>query len=357
LRQEVARIYGQRDPEAALAWVQSQDAATARLMVNVLEGVARTDPLRALDVVLTTDPSNDGVGISDGFGTMRMGGDRFDVMQRALDPRTELPPGLSREDLVAQIGERLLALPESQSRQSWIDRYVRIVANDDPAAALTFASENPGTVQRWIYPNLVQNFRGDPLAAMDYIDLVPEEMRPVWTHSVASRLAERDPPAALEWIESYRGQAEFPSLATAVASSLAQSNPAAALELVATLPLAQQVDATRGVAQAWADTDALAARAWVESLPPGPNRDAAVPGLLAPDWGRLMSGSPMPALDPTLLALFSSDAARQEAVVQIANMVGQRRPAAAQALIDAHVTDPVLRVRAEAWLAERARWR
>ena len=61
----------------------------------------------------------------------------------------------------------------------------------------------------------------------------------------------------------------------------------------------------------------------------------------------------MQPLDPTVLAMFTSDTARQEAVAQIAENVARARPAVAQALLDAHVTDPAIRARAELRIARR----
>jgi hypothetical protein len=353
LKQEIARSYGQKDPDAALAWVATQGAAAERLTVAVLEGVARKDPLRALDFVLETELSNESVAIRSGMGFIRMTGDRFNVIERAFDPNSQLPAGLSRAELIASVGERLLAIDDTETRQRWIRRYVSQLSRDDPAAALTYAGENLQDVRPWIYRTIAESFRADPLAAMEHIDLVPEHERPGWIEAVATQLAQRDPAAAIEWIGQYRGQPLFSSLAPDVASNIVSKNPVAALDLLATLPPERQMVTSRRIAQRWAETDPIAARAWVESLPPGEYRDTALPGLLSTNWGQLLQGATMQALDPTVLAMFSSEAARQEAVVRIAEDVSHRYPAAAQALLDTHVTDPAMRARFELRLERR----
>ena len=227
------------------------------------------------------------------------------------------------------------------------------LSRDDPAAALTYAGENLQDVQPWIYSNIAESFRADPLDAMEHIDLVPEHMRPGWIEAVATQLAQRDPAAAIDWIGQYRGQPLYTSIAPDVASNIVGENPVAALDLLATLPLERQMITSRRIARSWAETDPIAARAWVESLPPGEQRDAALPGLLSTNWGPSLQGATMQALDPTVLAMFSSELARQRAVVQIAEDVSHRYPAAAQALLDAHVTDPAIRARFELQLERR----
>ncbi|HEX7081428.1 MAG TPA: hypothetical protein VF329_10475 [Gammaproteobacteria bacterium] len=91
-----------------------------------------------------------------------------------------------------------------------------------------------------------------------------------------------------------------------------------------------------------------AARGWVMSLPAGEERDGALAALLS------AAASSDDDVDRGVLSAFSSDARRQQAMVSVIAQLALRRPEAARAMRDEHVSDPALRARAEALLERNA---
>src|SRR5690606_11217710 len=102
-------------------------------------------------------------------------------------------------------------------------------------------------------------------------------------------------------------------------------------------------EAMGNVVRTWANVDPDAASVWVMNLPYGDARDNVLSALIP-------SVAMSRPLDAQLLAAFNDSQARQQAVVQAMWAVAQRDPAEARALLDAHVTDPQLRLQAEQML-------
>jgi hypothetical protein len=72
----------------------------------------------------------------------------------------------------------------------------------------------------------------------------------------------------------------LPLSAWKLGSNLAHENPAEAAQWASGLPASkEQIEATKGVAMAWAETDPSATAKWIESLPHGTARDGAAAGL------------------------------------------------------------------------------
>jgi hypothetical protein len=103
-------------------------------------------------------------------------------------------------------------------------------------------------------------------------------------------------------------------------------------------------NALTGIAGAWASYDTRAARNWVLTMPTGTSRDAALTGAVQM-IGRAES------LDQGLLGAFSSDRAREQAIMRAIPSVAQRDVDEARRLVDDHVTDPDLREQADYMLS------
>jgi len=101
------------------------------------------------------------------------------------------------------------------------------------------------------------------------------------------------------------------------------------------------------VGAAWVQQDIHAARDWIHRMQAGPVRDAALKGF--------MSGMREEPPDAATLSLFSTDGARQEAVVRILDRVARRDQAEAIRLMDQYITDPELRQRAGLALVRASR--
>jgi len=220
--------------------------------------------------------------------------------------------------------------------------------------------------------------RNDLAAAEQYLARVPIPARRAWIQGMAESYAQRDPGAAAAWIEQYRTESAYPTAVAVVARSLAQIDPPAAAAVLDRLDAASMGDAqvarnaSYNIATAWARTDApaaaewarrfatdqersmalsavagvwggndyVAARSWALRLPSGSARDAALGALLA----RTRTSA---ELDTALLPAFSTDTARQGAIVSAIYRIAQRNAADARLLAERHLTLPEQRQQAE----------
>jgi hypothetical protein len=352
----IATTYGRTDPDAALAWAQSLSPPSPSAVANVLAGLARDDPARAIELMFQT-PAADQQRTLVGF-----------VLNGALDA-----------EHTAALATRLLAEPGrgpalQQLSQVWAQRQPRdalrwLLANRDRAPAGALAQAGMSLA------------RTDPAAAVGYVAAMPSDLRPAWISSVAEGYAQTNPRAAAGWIEQHRGEAGYEAGVAAIAGRTAAAGDAAAgARLLASIDLAQAPDApssARQIAAAWARQDPLAAAAWARdlrhpeaavaavnvfagqwaardavaarnwtfALPPGAARDAALVQVLSATAGT-------PGADPAVLDAFSSAAARQSGVNDAVRMIAQRDPGAARDLADRYLTDPSTRQAAERFLEQ-----
>ena len=359
LMQIVARQYGKRDPEAALAWARGMPGQ-AMLVSGVIAGVAEQDVERALDLALgLTSPME------------RMQSVQFVVLTGA------------RQDSTAEaIVNRLLAVDDPRIRGS-------LALN----AVSTWASRSPDNAMRWLLanaqsasPNMFQQVgtqvaMRDPQSAVTYSAQVPPEAREQWMQGVALGYAQTDPRGAVDWLGQYRGEQWYGRAASTIATALAQSDGPAAARLVGGLDTdalgSQAPRLASGVATGWANHDPAAAADWSLGRPTQPEREAAVRGVVqvwsardfdaARQWtlrlphGTLRDGALTQVLtastlrgrdspDTNLLNAFASDRARQGAVLTIVQALASGPTfdtARARAIADAHLSDPTFRAQAE----------
>lgn len=354
----IATTYGRSDPDAALAWAQSLSPPSPGIVVNVLAGLAREDPDRAIELLFETAP-----------------GDR----QRTLT--AFLVNGSLDGEHTATLANRLLVEPANRPMlqhlsQLWAQRRPRdalpwLLAHSEQAPAAAIAQAGLSLA------------RSDPAAAVAYLDAIPSDLRPAWISSVAEGYAQADPRAAAAWIQQHRGEAGYEAAVAAIAGrTAAAGEPAAGARLLAAIDLEQAPDApasARQIAAAWAredpaaaaawardlrhpdavvvavnavaarwvERDAAAARHWTFGLPLGAARDAALVQVLGATAGTT-------AADPALLDAFSSSAAQQSGIHDAVRMIAQRDPEAARELADRYLTDPAMRRAAEQFLAQPA---
>jgi hypothetical protein len=188
--------------------------------------------------------------------------------------------------------------------------------------------------------------QSDPDAALRFIE--PYRGQPEYDQAfgnVVTRIAQNDPLAAARLLATAPPSAQANSAATMIARNWAARDPVAAAQFVMTLPDARvQSTAARSVADAWARTDADAAQRWVLSLPSGALRDDALNGYLN-------SAAAAGVLDTRVLAAFSNDRDRDNAVSSAIGQIGRTNLPEARRLLEQHVTDPDLRRRTEELLA------
>ncbi len=347
----VARGYGKKDPEAALVWAQSLVPREDDILVSVLSGMAEGDPDRALDAALSLDDSN---ALAQVMTTITM------ISAYTMNPE--------------KIANRILALPDGQTKEFGLRRLASSWANTDPEAAFAWLMTHGDKVGVHGFGDIAQQLaQRDVKTAAGYLDKIPEAAREVWISKVAESYAQVDPAGARAWISRFQGEQIYDAGVTAVVRQLAEYDPRAGARLVETIDdpryvgtaarmvgvhwaqedgpsaaaWAQDLDdpqaraaAISSVVQRWGARHPEDARRWVLALPPDSTRDAALGSLLPAIAGRKVP-------DSALFSAFQSDAARQRAMSSVVYHVARHDPSAARDLMDKYITDPTLRQQAE----------
>lgn len=351
-RQVIARAYGKKDPDAALAWARASGERDA--LVGVLAGIAVKDANRALDEA-TSLPTQDRQGA---------------LLQIVSGATTD------RDADLAALAERLLALDDERVTSPSMSQLVNTWQARSPERSLEWVLANAARVPPVAFQSAARFLTlDDPAAAEQRLAQIPAEGRTAWLQGMAQAYVQNDPAAGAAWVERFRGDPAFPVAAGAIAQGLARSDAPAAAALLDSIgqrggPAAQTMafafnsvanswartnpaaaaewarsfgademgaQTLSTVSQIWSGTDYAAARAWTLRLPSGAARDAALRPLLVTGGNNV---------DTSLLASFSADATRQQAVMQAAMQIVGRDPKEARALVDRYVTRPDLREQA-----------
>lgn len=313
--------YAELDPEGALAWVQSLDPPVPGMFASVLAAMARRDPSRLIDVLVS------GVGV----GPQN---ERWRLMEALVSSDA------ATAAQIASVASRLSAA----DRRNELTALSNAWARARPTELLDWLAASGERASAQVYAQAAESLgRTDPAAAAAYLQRVPQDMRATWIAAAAEGYARADAPAAARWVERYAGEEGYDTAVAGVAASTALRDPRAAARVLDRLDLAAGgpgVDAARLIAAQWLRRDARAARDWALDLPQGAARDAAL--------GPLVSGAAVDSgvANPELLAAFSSDAAAQRALRDAVAALAVRDAGAARRLAD-HITDPALRREAE----------
>lgn len=341
---EIARIWGKRDPEAALAWVQSAlPEGTGRrvALAAVLRSIAGSKPVRVLELLGPADVDSYGFnGYLTASGSQPIGRDKQDgvdsvvaVRERAIlalvarDPEAALQHLEQEAALLSTGPQRYATLIHHKALQAkaaaawlaqdpaaavaWIDTLdpkkrgflddagwtgtletltpARAVESLQAAARMT-DGEVAGTVIRSLLPVLVTI---DPAAALRVTDDLPDHLRTSWLSDVISRLSAIDPLAAAREIERLpvgsRSEAHGK-----VAAGIASTSPERAVSYLETLPPEQTTaEAYRISVRAWSAGQWQDALAWWRELPAEPS--TARDGALAAIASRLYREDPSSA--------------------------------------------------------------
>src|SRR5688572_10869214 len=202
----IATSYGRTDPDAALARAQSLSPPSPNVVANVLAGLARVDPDRAIDLLLETLGSTD----QRGFNPMMSMG-----MSGALDAEHN-----------AKLADRLLAKPNRQALQMMTQMWAQRQPND--ALRWLLANSSSDIAPRMsIGQAAAQLARTDPAAAIAYLSNVPPELRATWISAVADGYSQNDARAAANWVAQHRGEPGYDAAVAAIATRTAGSDPLA----------------------------------------------------------------------------------------------------------------------------------
>ena len=331
----IATSYGRQDPDAALAWVETLQQAPADLSSSVVAGIARVDPVRALDLAFAeSEDSMDGFG----FGFRR---GRFGMLNSVINAAVT-----SADISVTDLVERIATLPDQNERNNALQVLTRTWLRNDARSAYDWVTTEGNVPDANVFSQLTQSLaRHDPAMAASYTERVPPAMREAWIANVAQNYARLNPQTAVDWLAQYRDEPAYAAGVAAIVHRAVEYDPAAAAGLLGTLndTGTNTQSAAAAVANGWARQDEQAARAWVTSLAAGDVRDSALGSFIGQAYRDSMP-------EPSLLALFTTEEKRQESLTRVIYRVGRDDRDLARRLLDEHISLPELRGRVEEWL-------
>jgi hypothetical protein len=353
----VASSYGRTDPEAALLWAQSLNPPSPNAVGNVLAGLARVDPDRAIDLAFET----------------------LDVMnQRGPGPLLALVSnGTLDAEQTARLADRLLAAPSrSQALQMLAQAWAQRQPQD---AARWMLAKGSGVPRSALGQAALHLARVDPAAAIAYVDRVPPDLRATWLSAMADGYAQNDARAAASWVAQHRGEPGYDAALGAIAARTATSDPAAAARLFDSINPTEAPDSSQTAAritQEWARRDHRAAAGWAATIADDNVRAAAV-GTAAAQWAardapgargwvlgmatsatrdaavtQLLGATTASTIDHVLVDAYSNAQARQRGVSDAVRMIALRDTAAARQLADQYLTEPGARQAAERFIEQ-----
>jgi hypothetical protein len=249
LLQELAAAYGQGDPQATLAWLESMSAASSSYRLNALQNVAVADPTRLLE--------------------------HLEGLPTRADPGMIMSSILSGAP-ADKIADVLLTWDDSRSTivlGSLLSRWLP----EDPDAAVDWAIANSGKFNTRMLGVIAQNFASrDASAAVAQVDRLPADLRDDWISAIMIPYLRSDPRAALDWLARYRGQAVYEPTLRQIAMVAADRDPRALAQLVSQASAGLQLDAAPAVASALSTLDEAEAARWAESLSDARARQQAI---------------------------------------------------------------------------------
>lgn len=355
MQSSIAHSYGAKNPQAAFAWAQSLQPRDPQIVMSVLNGIAQASPEQAFDLAMSLSSAGEreqaiGMVASIGF------------------------PGRDNSAML----DRVLAIGDAGARHRAMLGVLSSWSATDPGAVFDWLATNQDRVPSEAFQQLARQLAfADPVAAAAYTPRVPQSARGGWLAAVAGAYAQRDPEAALAWIAQYRGDPAYPDAVGPIASVIAQRDGATAVRLLEESGQfdPSNVQTVMSVAMSWAQQDPAAAAAWALNLgdarlrmsalslavqqwsarnpesarrwafglQPGDARDDALNGLVTAPFGEALP-------DEEVLAAFSTERARNRALIVTAMRVAQSSGYEQGRALLARVTDPAERARAQSAL-------
>ncbi len=356
LQMVIADAYPRQEGEGAFEWAVA--TGSLRLQLVTLRQIALNNAVDAIDYAL----SQPNAAILLTTALLGSGG----------------PPLMSPESVnpgqMPAVADRLLAAGEAYSET--MHAMIESWSLADPDGALRWALTTHSTPGTEMVASLARGFATselEPSAA--FLPSLPNELRSRWIEEVAKVYAANDADAALAWLSNHRGDPDYDSWVSATAQQIVFNQnfdaPAAARLLGSALQ--PPADASGAVASRWALEDPYAATQWAASLADPEARASAFSAaagawtIHAPDaaqqWAltqvdgtyrnRALTATLVQGIathgivDARVLDAFDGVGARQQAMLESTAalaLLHQRDPQTAEALIDAHFSDSVLRL-------------
>jgi hypothetical protein len=178
-----------------------------------------------------------------------------------------------------------LALAESLPEGNWRDAQIAGLFEDWAAADLDAATaaclqlpDGAAKARAWERV-LTRRIAKAPASAVEYVQaLPPGDYRQMALADLCRRWAEIDTPATLAWAQSLSAEPERIAALNQVVVKWAHQDPQAAMQFANQHPELSG-DALGAIAEAWSKNDVAAAMSWLENLPDGPKKDAALLAL------------------------------------------------------------------------------
>jgi hypothetical protein len=299
----VLLVHGRKDPDAALAWLESHDSPSASMRAAVYRGIAQTDFGRGYRL-LTEEVSASSLG-----GTIADSDLAVSVAQDTAS--------------AARVAAALLGIGTDRAGKI-LEELVTVWARRDPEGVVDWMIESAAEIE----PQLARSIglgvaTNDLESALRLVDRLPPGISNAWVPQVAGTYARQDPRAALDWVARFQGQAFYDEALGQAVLRAVESDPELVVSMLPGLPAALQESAIPDIAAAWAQRDPRAAANWLAglegpaasaasagaesatdqvvrnwmrrdldaatqwamTLPPGPMRDEALGGLIAGSYG------------------------------------------------------------------------
>lgn len=226
---------------------------------------------------------------------------------------------------------KAFALSASLPRGYGRGRVADAVWQSDPAGFLKLAGDAPKGALRGQIRVAAENAFGawvkkDPAAASEWLKSRPPEQRRLLWNGMARRMAEADPAAAQAWFSSLPASAEREHAGTSIVNAWAQKDPRAALEWLQDNLQGGRTQAFTHVAEALAAQGIDRAKQLLEAMPPGTQRDRVV-STIAQTWA---DKDYKPAME-WVLSLPPDDPGRREALGNISHQWPEKDLAGAAA--------------------------
>jgi hypothetical protein len=265
MRPTVLQVFARNDPDAALAWLDSQGAPSAPVTEAIFRGVAQADFERGYRL-LTGEVS--ALSLESPFAN-------FDVAAAvAQDPAS-----------AARAAEELLAIGTSRAGQV-LEGVATIWARRDPEGVVDWMIANAAAIEPQVARSIgLAVATSDIESALGLVDRLPPAIANTWVAQIAGTYAGQDPIAALDWVERYRGQPFYDEARAQAVLQAVGRDPALVASMLPGLPSALQVSAAPNIATAWAERDPRAAAEWVAGLE-GPAVEAGTVHRLSSTWVR-----------------------------------------------------------------------
>jgi hypothetical protein len=257
------RRRAEKDPEAAMRWIQSQAIGPERLL-GMLEVVALWAAKDSPNALLWLESNAQGLA-------------RLETINSGIELWGQQDPAAAAEwiDGMANDGSKVIAIkalaanwvttdPDSATR--WLSGTPKGIARNQAASAMvdSWTSFDPAAATTWALEESKSN-RNYPLLAQ----------------SIRSYVA-ADPKQAENFLRTVSGAADTPHSVEAYVEAFTQYDPeeaAAWLGALSADDLLYRPEHARILIEEWSQTDSVAASAWLREKAEGPERDAAISGF------------------------------------------------------------------------------